>query len=150
MKLTTPHLIIHLISIIDMKTKKTPTRETKPAIKKARKSEFTDLQISIFAAACNAESMHAPEREYKFDEINKRKWPFDFAWPEHKIALEIEGAVWTNGRHTRGSGFVKDLEKYNEAAMQGWAVLRAERNDFLRHTAKWAANVKRIAGRQPE
>ncbi len=53
-----------------------------------------------------------------------RKWRFDFAWPEHKVAMEIEGAVWVRGRHTRGSGFVKDMEKYNAAASLGWRVFR--------------------------
>jgi len=60
--------------------------------------------------------------EYRFDKI--RKWRFDFSYPELKIALEIEGGVWSMGRHTRGSGFVKDCEKYNAAVLQGWKVLR--------------------------
>ena len=62
------------------------------------------------------------EREYRFDPV--RHWRFDFAWPEQKLAVECEGAVWTQGRHTRGSGFVADLEKYNSAVLQGWRVLR--------------------------
>ena len=32
--------------------------------------------------------------------------------------------MWTNGRHTRGAGFLKDMEKYNEAALRGWHLLR--------------------------
>ncbi len=54
-----------------------------------------------------------------------RRWRFDSAFPEKKVALEIEGAVWVQGRHTRGSGFVKDIEKYNEAGILGWRVFRA-------------------------
>lgn len=38
--------------------------------------------------------------------------------------MEIEGGVWSMGRHTRGSGFVKDMEKYNAAASLGWRVFR--------------------------
>ena len=64
----------------------------------------------------------APESEFRFHET--RKWRFDYAWPEKKVALEVEGAVWTSGRHTRGSGFVKDMEKYNAAASLGWRVIR--------------------------
>ena len=63
-----------------------------------------------------------PEREHRFHP--KRKWLFDFAWPEEKLALEVEGGVWTNGRHSRGSGFTADCEKYNEAALLGWTVIR--------------------------
>ena len=38
--------------------------------------------------------------------------------------MEIEGGVWSGGRHTRGIGFVKDMEKYNAAASLGWRVFR--------------------------
>jgi len=62
------------------------------------------------------------ETEYRFD--STRRWRFDLAWPPHDLAMEIEGGAWTKGRHTRGSGFVKDLEKYNEATAQGWRILR--------------------------
>jgi very-short-patch-repair endonuclease len=62
------------------------------------------------------------EPEYKFHPT--RKWRFDFADVENKIAIEIEGGVWTRGRHTRGSGYIKDVEKYNAATVCGWKVLR--------------------------
>lgn len=63
-----------------------------------------------------------PEREYRFHPI--RKWRFDLAWPDLKIAAEVEGGVWTKGRHTRGAGFIKDCQKYNAAAELGWFVYR--------------------------
>jgi hypothetical protein len=63
-----------------------------------------------------------PVEEYKFAE--GRHWRFDFAYPKHKIAFECEGAIWTQGRHTRGSGFLQDCYKYNAAALLGWRVLR--------------------------
>ena len=60
--------------------------------------------------------------EYRF--APPRRWRFDRAWLEYNLAVEIEGGVWTGGRHTRGSGFVNDLEKYNHAVMLGWRILR--------------------------
>jgi hypothetical protein len=62
-----------------------------------------------------------PVLEYKFHD--KRKWRFDFAWPEHKLALECQGAIFTNGRHTRGAALLKEHEKLNEAARLGWRVM---------------------------
>lgn len=75
-----------------------------------------------FARGLRALKVLEPQREYRF--APPRMWRFDFAWPEQRFAVEIEGGVWTNGRHTRGSGFVADTEKYNAAALAGWKVLR--------------------------
>lgn len=80
-----------------------------------------------------------PTPEYKFHP--DRKWRMDFAWPRHMIALEVEGGVWTNGRHTRGSGFVRDMEKYNAAALLGWRVFKCTPDTLLS-----AATVEMIRG----
>jgi len=60
--------------------------------------------------------------EHRF--MAARRWRFDRAHLPTKIAIEIEGGIWAGGRHTRGSGFAADCEKYNSAAMEGWTVLR--------------------------
>lgn len=78
------------------------------------------MELQIKAA-----KLPVPVREFRFHET--RKWRFDFAWPEHLISLEIDGATWTGGRHTRGSGYEADAEKLNEAAVLGWRVFRATR-----------------------
>ena len=53
-----------------------------------------------------------------------RKWRFDFAAPCAMVALEIEGGVWTRGRHSRGPGMIADMHKYNNATSRGWSVIR--------------------------
>lgn len=63
-----------------------------------------------------------PVREYRF--APPRRWRFDFAYPERKVAVEVEGGVYSFGRHTRGKGYENDLEKYNTAVVMGWKVLR--------------------------
>lgn len=63
-----------------------------------------------------------PQTEFRFHA--ERRWRFDHAWPQQKVAVEIEGGVWSGGRHTRGSGFIKDMEKYNVAGLLGWRVFR--------------------------
>lgn len=63
-----------------------------------------------------------PEKEYRFHPT--RRWRFDYAFIARKIGVEIEGGIWSRGRHTRGSGFLGDMEKYNEAGKMGWTVFR--------------------------
>lgn len=71
---------------------------------------------------CTEAGIVIPEYEYRFHP--SRKWRFDCAWREHMIALEIEGGIWSQGRHTRGAGFLGDMEKYNAAVLLGWRVIR--------------------------
>ena len=63
-----------------------------------------------------------PTREYRF--APPRRWRFDFAWPLLNVAVEVEGGGFVNGAHTRGEGFRRNCEKYNEAALMGWVVIR--------------------------
>ena len=62
-----------------------------------------------------------PEREYRFHPL--RRWRFDFAWPLLKIAAEVDGGIYSRGRHVRGAGFERDAEKGNAAVLAGWRVL---------------------------
>ena len=64
----------------------------------------------------------AHEREHRF--APPRRWRFDFAWPALGVAIEVDGGVWTQGRHVRPSGFESDVEKLNAAAAAGWRVFR--------------------------
>lgn len=68
-------------------------------------------------------------KELKFHP--SRRWRFDFAignTPQqidlYKIGIEFNGAVFTQGRHTRGMGYVKDMDKLNNAQLLGYRVLQ--------------------------
>ena len=60
--------------------------------------------------------------EYRFDPV--RRWRLDFAFPDKRLAVEVEGGTWIHGRHNRGAGMEKDIEKYNALALAGWRLLR--------------------------
>ncbi len=75
-----------------------------------------------FDRQCQLAGLPKPEPEFRFHPT--RRWRFDWAWPDKSIAVEVDGAVYTGGRHTRGAGFEKDMEKLNEAQILGWRVLR--------------------------
>ena len=84
----------------------------------------------LFMALCKGAGLPVPVTEHRFHP--ERKWRFDLAWVPQKVALEVEGGAWTGGRHTRGAGFIKDMEKYNEANALGWSVLRCTPDQLCR------------------
>jgi len=69
----------------------------------------------------------------------KRQWRADFHILETKILVEVEGGIWSGGRHTRGKGYIGDMEKYNSAAMMGFTVLR-----FSTEQVKAGVAIKQI------
>jgi very-short-patch-repair endonuclease len=77
----------------------------------------------LLAWQIRAAGLPEPTRELRF--APPRRWRLDFAWPEHMLALEVDGGTWTGGRHTRPAGFEADAEKLNTAIVLGWRVLRA-------------------------
>jgi len=77
-------------------------------------------KLELFFAQLLRENKIKFVREVKFHPT--RKWRFDFV-VEGDIAIEIDGGVW-GGRHTRGGGFIKDMEKLNNATLLGYRVLR--------------------------
>lgn len=95
---------------------------TKPVNKKAKAKRKTTQASDLFTAVIKADLGAECVKEYKFHPT--RRWRFDYALPEHKIAIEIDGGVWTQGRHTRPVGYLHDMEKFNEAAAMGWLVLK--------------------------
>lgn len=92
----------------------TTTKRRQTSKKQHLPDNFTRLCASILKIEV--------QQEFRFHKT--RMWRFDYAIPEHKIAIEVEGGVWTGGRHTNPQGFMGDIEKYNQAALLGWRVFR--------------------------
>lgn len=65
-----------------------------------------------------------PQRHLQL--VNGRKWEFDFVWPAEKIIFEVEGGIWRRGggAHSRPINIIRDIEKYNAAALLGFRVFR--------------------------
>lgn len=78
----------------------------------------------------------------------ERRWRFDYALPELKIAIEIDGGLFTGGRHSGGIGQLKDLEKMNEAASRGWLVFHYTPEDkfsaILREQVSRAIEMRKM------
>ena len=93
--------------------------------KRAREYDMFRRKLAAFTGCeINPEHIFSPGR----------RWRIDFAIVDLKIGIEIEGGVWANGRHTRGKGFIEDMEKYNAAVTLGWVILRFTPHDLNKIT----------------
>lgn len=79
-----------------------------------------DYEAELYQQVLYA-GLPAPVQQHKFHPV--RRWRFDMAWPDYKLACEIDGGIWTRGRHVRGAGYRRDCIKGNEALILGWRVL---------------------------
>jgi hypothetical protein len=115
---------MEFIDLGGMGTFRTPLPEERDAngngklrqVKTARSGPFTDL-----IALCRSALLPIPVAEHQFHP--HRKWRFDYAYTERRLAIEIEGGIWIQGRHTRGAGALGDMRKYSSAALLGWRIL---------------------------
>jgi hypothetical protein len=73
-------------------------------------------------------------REVRF--YAARQWRADFEIIEHGILLEIEGGVWSGGRHLRGKGFEEDCVKYSTASALNYKIFRFTTGQVLNGDAK--------------
>lgn len=85
------------------------------------------------AAQLKMGGLAEPEKEYRFHP--ERRWRFDLAFPALMLAVEVDGGAWVNGRHNRASGWLRDQEKLNEAAILGWRILHVT----PRQVSNWEA-----------
>lgn len=110
---------------------------------KSRRNENSPKIRDVFTVLCQTDLGEECVKEYQFHPT--RRWRFDYAIPAHKIAVEVEGGVWTGGRHIRPQGFLGDIEKYNTATIMGWRVFRTTPEKLLR-TATLKMLKKAILG----
>lgn len=74
-------------------------------------------------------------QDYKF--LDGIKYELDFAWPEYKFGIEIQGGQYLKkSGHSNIAGLERDYEKMNLAILNGWKVLQyptsvLNKNPFL-------------------
>ena len=96
------------------------TKEPKSDTRRDLDAELKKQNAAKFEALWSLLGGPPLEKEYKF--CPDRDWRADYrtgSW-----LIELEGGVWSGGRHTRGKGFINDCFKYNTAAMMGYRVIR--------------------------
>lgn len=119
--MTRPIHLSELPSALQAKIKPKMRAPNKAVLKKLREATEAATRDAFFAML-RRNRLPMPDAEFRFHD--RRLWRFDYAWPAKKIALEVEGGIWTQGRHTRGKGVLGDMQKYNAAAVLGWRLLR--------------------------
>lgn len=83
-----------------------------------------DLRALAFFELLRKAGLPKPEREVTFAKVPlNRNWRWDFCWADHWLALEVQGAIFTQGRHTRGAALLREMEKLNAGAMLGYRVM---------------------------
>ena len=105
------------------------TRYRQKLSKKFRGGRHVDWN-KVLLEQIRLSNLPEPIQEYRFHA--NRQWRFDFCWKlQHAlVACEVEGGIWMQTETGRSKGhahperFQSDCEKYNEAALYGWLVIR--------------------------
>lgn len=90
-------------------------------VKAAKRARSEKLERAL-AFHIRAAGLPSPTQQHRFHPT--RAWRFDFAWPDRMLAVEMDGGLWMNGGHSRGSGQLGDMEKQAEAVLLGWRLIR--------------------------
>lgn len=88
--------------------------------KKRKKRDDLTPEQHAFLLACAAHGLPEPVPEYPF--AHPRKWRFDWLF-EGWLALEVQGGLFSAGRHVRGAALLREYEKLNAAQLAGFVVL---------------------------
>uniref|UniRef100_A0A6M3L749 DUF559 domain-containing protein n=1 Tax=viral metagenome TaxID=1070528 RepID=A0A6M3L749_9ZZZZ len=98
--------------------------------------------MDLLQLHCKALKLPIPEKEYRF--APPRRWRADyfFANDVSPLAVEIEGGLFSWGRHVRGKGAIADMAKYNQLSIMGISLLRftpqqVEKGEAALMVKKW-------------
>ena len=84
-------------------------------------------------------ALHLQAHKIEFDRevclIQGRKWRYDFLIKESAVVIEVNGAIWTQGRHSRGGGLESDYLKINAIVKAGYRPLQYSTRQVVDGTA---------------
>jgi very-short-patch-repair endonuclease len=66
----------------------------------------------------------------------------DLAWPEQRLAVEIDGAAW----HATRARFERDRARQNQLVLANWTVLRFTWEQLLGEPHRFVAEIRRALG----
>jgi very-short-patch-repair endonuclease len=89
--------------------------------KESVKNNATTRAEPLFFYLLTHNGINLPVKEHMG--IPGRKYRFDYAWLTEKVAVEIQGGVYTKHAHGSVTGILAGYRKANECAKFGWRVL---------------------------
>lgn len=118
-----------------------PKKQTTPAQKqvaKMKREQYEDAlarQLPVFLRF---------ERQFKF--LPDRAFRADFAFPDARLLVEVDGGMWIRGSKSHGAGgYELDRERDALAMMAGWVVLRVTPGQVKDgRAADWVVAVHRV------
>lgn len=108
--------------------KQMPPRQPKTQAERDLEKARAELARGQFFAALDRWNLPRPEYEGRFHHV--RRWRFDYLWPDRKLALEVDGGLFTGGAHVQGARIRKTHQKLNMAAALGWRVMVTTPDDL--------------------
>lgn len=107
-----------------------------PGAPKPKKKSPTETAVPLLLSQIAAMRLPTPVTEYQFH--HTRKWRFDVAFPDYRLAVEVDGGGFVQGRHSRGLGMEDDATKAAEALLLGWRIFRTTPRQVKQGiTANW-------------
>lgn len=117
-------------------------RQAKPSAALSASS----ARIDAIAMRLRFLGLPEPVREHRFHE--SRRWRFDLAWPEHRLAVEYDGGTYSAapGGHSSKAGMARDREKDAHAMIAGWSVIRLDAKTYSKTGIGWIEEWFNVRG----
>ena len=115
MSITTAELARHMARIGGVVAKPRAKRFSGPVSAKKRKSRIEQQFLLRWDGP-------AFVTEHRFHPVRKHR--LDYAWPEAKVGMEVNGAIFGGASgHNTGMGIARDAEKNNLMQEVGWRLI---------------------------
>lgn len=134
------------------------TKERKEYGKKAAAREF-EFQLRAYNlpkpfSYINTSKQLSYEYRYcaKVDEfgVEARDFRADYAWPEVRLLVELNGGIWIQGAHAHPLNIERDIIKHQYAALLGFFVLPITTDQVKNgHGIAWLQRVLCARGWEP-
>lgn len=98
-----------------------------------------------FGRLLKTHGVPSPRAQYRVVTDNKRIAQVDFAYPEHRLAIETDGWAF----HSSVDAWRRDLRRGNQLVLAGWKLLRITREDLLRRETEVVAQLRQALTANP-